>query len=111
MKDLTQSVHELNALVEQFKFHEALDRFYDEDIITCENEEPPTVGMEAYKQSAKKYLDSISNPSATLKNVIVSDGISVCEWRYIFDHKEWGHWDKRWKDGKIVHERYYYSAG
>lgn len=113
--DLSKLVNELNALVSQFRFEEALDRFYDEHIVSVENENPPTVGLPAYRASAKQYLESISNNSATLLNVIVSDDMSVTEWHFKFDHKVWGRWDsiqlslQRWRNGKIVHERHHYN--
>jgi hypothetical protein len=113
--DLEKSVHELTTLVGQFRFDEAFNKFYSQDIVSMENEDSSIVGLDAYREAGKKYLASISNQSAKLLSVIVSDGISVTEWRYTFDHKEWGHWDKvqvsvqRWKDGKIIHERHYYS--
>jgi hypothetical protein len=116
MKTLKESVDELNALIREFKFHEALDKFYDESIVTHENENPPIVGLSAYREAAKNYLDSISNEKAELINVIISDTMSVTEWRYRFDHKTWGKWDaiqisvQRWKDGKIVHERHHYKT-
>ena len=115
METLADNVKELNDLIRQFRFHEALDRFYADDILSVENENPPMVGLKAYREGATKYLSNISNQSAELKNVIVSDNMSVTEWRYKFDHKEWGKWDKvqvsvqRWKDGKIVHERHHYN--
>jgi hypothetical protein len=114
MKSLKESVDELNQLVSQFKFHEALNIFYDENIITCENESPPTIGLPAYREAATKYLSNISNASAELMNVIISDNMSVCEWHFKFDHNEWGHFDavqlslQRWKKGKIVHERHHH---
>jgi hypothetical protein len=113
--ELTSLVNELNALVSQFRFEEALDKFYDDNIVSAENENPPTVGLPAYRISAKKYLSSISNPSAKLLNVIVSDDMSVTEWHYTFEHREWGKWDsvqlsvQRWKNGRIVHERHHYN--
>ena len=117
MKDLKKAVTELNELIRQFKFQEALDEFYDESIVSHENENPPIVGLKAYREAAKAYLDSISNQSAELKGVIVSDQIVVTEWHYKFDHKTWGKWDaiqisvQRWKEGKIVHERHHYATG
>jgi hypothetical protein len=71
--------------------------------------------LPAYRESAKRYLNSISNPSAKLLNVLISDDMSVTEWRYTFEHKEWGKWDavqlsvQRWRNGKIVHERHHYN--
>jgi hypothetical protein len=115
--DLSLLVDELNAMVSRFRFEEALERFYDENVVSVENENPPTIGLPAYRAAAKKYLSSISNQSAKLLNVIVSDDMSVTEWHYKFDHKEWGKWDavqislQRWKNGKIVHERHHYNLG
>jgi hypothetical protein len=115
MNTFTLSVERLNSLIMEFRFLEALDEFYDESIVCCENEEIPIVGLENYRIAAKKFLDNISNNSANLRNVIISDNMCVCEWHYKFDHKEWGHWDKiqlslqRWKNGKIIHERHHYN--
>jgi len=73
------------------------------------------VGLANYKAAGQKFMDSISNYVATLKNVIISDGITVTEWHCSFDHKQAGPWNRvqvsvqRWKDGKIVHERHHYN--
>ena len=67
MNNLTASVERLNSLIVKFKFFEALDEFYDESIVSCENEGNPTTGLENYRLAAKKFLDNISNNSATLK--------------------------------------------
>lgn len=115
MTSIKPLVDELNSLIVQFRFEEALDKFYAEDIISVENENPPTVGLPAYRIGAKKYLSDISNNKAELKDMIICGDLCVCQWHYVFDHKAWGHWDKdqlsvqRWKDGKIVHERHYYD--
>ena len=114
--NLLQLVNELNSLIKEFKYEEALDKFYDENVLTCENENPPIVGLDAYKQRAKVFLPAISNYSAELKNVIVSDDISVTEWNYKFDSTLAGHWNatqisvQRWKNRKIVHERHHYKT-
>jgi hypothetical protein len=115
MDNLANNVERLNALIVDFKFLEALNELYDESIIVFENENKASTGINEYRLAAKKYLSSISNQSATLKNVIISDNMSVCEWHYKFDHAEWGRWDKiqlslqRWKNGKIVMERHHYN--
>lgn len=115
MASLKESVHELNAMISEFRFMEALDKFYAEDVVSHENEREPLVGLKQYKEAGQRYIDNVSNFSAELKNVIVSDHMTVSEWHYIFDHKEWGHWDayqlslRRWKNGKIVHERHHYK--
>lgn len=114
MNKLREKVDALNNLIIQFQFEKALDLFYNKDIVSVENEMPPTVGLEAYKASGKRFIENITNQSAMLLNVLVSDDMTVVEWHFKFDHKEWGAWDKvqvsvqRWKDGKVIHERHHY---
>ncbi|MCI0750251.1 MAG: ester cyclase [Flammeovirgaceae bacterium] len=116
MGNLKEQVYKLNELIKQYKFDEALNKFYNDEVITLENETRPTIGLPAYREAAKRYIENVSNYSAELKSVIVSDNMSVCEWHYRFDHKQWGKWDciqlslQRWKDGKIVHEWHHYGA-
>lgn len=115
MNNLREDVEILNRLISQFRFEEALERFYDDSIKSVENEDQPTIGLSAYKASGKRFIDNISNQSAKLLNVLISDNITVAEWHFKFDHKEWGKWDKvqvsvqRWKNGKIAHERHHYG--
>jgi len=64
----------------------------------------------------QQFLGSISNQSAKLIESIVSADMSVTEWHYTFNHKDWGARDfreisiQRWKDGKIIHERHHYKT-
>lgn len=115
MSDLKEKVKGLNLLIQQFKYPEALDLFYDENIITQENEETPIKGLAAYREAGKKFMDAISNYSAEVKSIIISDDMSVVEWHYQFDHTMAGKWDRlqisvqRWKDGKIIHERHHWN--
>ena len=115
MGELEQKVNELNLLIEQFKYPEALDKFYDENIVTQENEEAPIVGLAAYREAGKKFMDAISDYSAKPKTIIISDNMSVVEWHYQFDHAMAGKWNRlqisvqRWKDGKIFHERHHWN--
>ncbi len=60
MNELEQNVSELNLLVQQFKYEDALVKFYDENIVTQENEEPSIVGLVAYRDAGKKFTDAIS---------------------------------------------------
>ena len=114
--NLQQLVAELNSLIKELRYEEALDKFYDENIVTCENENQPLTGLAAYRAKAKVFLKNISNYSAELKSTVISDNMSVNEWHYTFDHKMGGRWDctqvsvQRWKDGKIIHERHHYKT-
>jgi hypothetical protein len=116
MNELESNLGELTRLIILYKYDEALDKFYDEQITTHENENTPVIGLNAYKEAARKvFYDNVSNYSAELLDTIIGEGITACQWHYKFDHKMWGHWDKvqlsvqRCKNGKIIHERHYYK--
>lgn len=112
---IKEAVNELNALVSLFRFAEALEKVYSKIVICYENETLTADKLENHLSNGKKYLDSISNNKAILKNSIISGNLSVSHWHYVFDHTQWGHWDceqitvQRWKEGKIIEERHYYE--
>src|SRR5690554_5539809 len=63
MKTFTETVKEFNSLVQQYKFIEAVDKFYDQDIISTDNSNEPTKGMENFRKAVK-----ILFPIQKLKN-------------------------------------------
>ena len=114
--NLSNIVSNLNKLVADFKYHEAHDTFYHKELIKHKNEDAPTIGLDNHRKEMKVFLSKISNQSAKILNVIVSDDISVTEWHYKFNHADWGERDfkevsiQRWKEGKIIHERHLYKT-
>ncbi len=116
MQNVKDSLRELNSLVEQNKLIEAMDKFYDENIIKYENEGPPIKGLKTYKQEVQDFIKSTTSYFAEVKNVIASDDITVTEWHYKFYNKNNGSLDysqvtlQRWKNGKIIHERHHYKT-
>ena len=116
MQNLTNTVKEFNALIQEQKWAEALDKFYDENLISIDNEGEPLKGLPSLKKGLESFVANTSDMKLVLKNVIVSDDISVTEWHYIFTHAQWGKFDQhqvslqRWKNGKIIHERHHYKT-
>ncbi|MEL6251645.1 MAG: ester cyclase [Bacteroidota bacterium] len=116
MHPTVETVQAFNQLVGEFKYEEAHAKFYHADLVKHENEDAPTIGLENHKTEMQQFLGSISNRFAKLIKSIVSDDMSVSEWHYKFDHKDWGARDfreisiQRWKDGKIIHERHHYKT-
>jgi len=103
-------------MIENRQWEKALNTFYDENIISADNEGEPVKGSDTLKKDLKEFEARTSDTSVTFKNSIVSDDMSVTEWHYIFTHKQWGKFDydqlsvQRWKDGKIMHERHHYKT-
>lgn len=116
MESLKQRSAELNQMIADLKWLEATDKFYDEKIVSHENEDEPTVGLEQYRNGVIRFQKDVKNASATLKNTLVGDDVSVAEWHYVFDHPQMGRMDyiqvsvQRWKNGKIIHERHHYKT-
>lgn len=115
MQALPSLVEEYIALLKAFKYSDALDQFYDENLVKHENEDAPTIGLTAHRAEVEQFFNTTSHHHATVKNVIISDDVSVIEWYYEFDHKKFGHLKlnqvsvQRWKNGKIIHERHHYN--
>ena len=113
---LKNLVTEFNELVADFQYEKAHDKYYHPDLVKHENEDAPTIGLENHRKEMRAFLSKISNNTAKIINVLISDGISVTEWHYQFDHADWGKRNfkevsiQRWKNGKIIHERHLYKT-
>jgi hypothetical protein len=53
MTIFTDTVKEFNSLVQQYKFIEAVDKFYDQYIISTDNSNEPTKGIENFRKQLK----------------------------------------------------------
>ena len=51
-----------------------------------------------------------------MKAVAYGEDVIISEWFVDYTHSEWGNVThdqvsvQRWKDGKVIHERFYYAA-
>ncbi len=114
---LKKSVEDLNTMVLKGQILEAFEKYYADDVVMQENEQPPTAGKDANREREKQFLANLAEfRGAEVKAVTVGDNITMVEWFYDYTHKEWGkitHHQvavQRWKDGKIIHERFYYGS-
>ncbi len=111
-------VRELIGYINTGHIIEAIKEFYAEDVQMQENANPPTVGLEANIEREKQFLKGVKEWNGSTAKAIAVDGPqSFVEW--VFD---WVATDgspvhleevavARWRDGKIVHERFYYDTG
>lgn len=114
---LEERVEVLNKMILEGKSLEAFEKFYAEDVTMQENEVTPTEGKNANRSREEEFATSITAfRHAAVKNVIISDHISVVEWELDYTHKDWGdikHTQvsvQRWnKEGLIVRENFYYN--
>jgi len=111
-------VHDLLDHIAQGKILEAMERFYAPNASMQENANPPTVGLEAYIEREKQFLANVKEFHAFEATAVATGpGLSIVESEMRFTDQS----DQevtlqqvsvqRWKDGKIVSERFYYDSG
>jgi ketosteroid isomerase-like protein len=115
--DLRTLVDDLNSMIVEGKAMEAFEKYYAEDVVMQENELPPTIGKDANREREKDFFSKVVEfRGADVKAVAIGDGVSMVEWFFDYTHKDWGERRyhqvsvQRWKDGKIVNERFYYGS-
>lgn len=116
MSDLVRLDAELNRLIVEGRNEEAIERFYADDARVQENLEPEVIGKQAILARERDFAAKvIRSTRPVLHASAVGDDVSFSEWS----------WDmtlegdvrvvlnevarRRWRDGKVTHERFYYS--
>lgn len=115
---IKENVKELNDMILQGKMMEAFEKFYADDVVMQENSEEPRVGKDVNREFEKKFMENIEEFHGAKVNVVAfsDDGETAMS-----------HWDmditfkgserkkssqiavQKWKDGKIVNERFFHS--
>ena len=111
-------IEELLDYVRQGRIMDAMKEFYADDVVMTEPMYGDTVGLAANLEREQHFVDSVkefTNFQVTAKGV--GDDVTfyenVMDWIDTDDQPQ--HVEQlvvaRWKDGKIVHERFYYNMG
>ncbi|AYV54053.1 nuclear transport factor 2 family protein [Leptospira kmetyi] len=116
-QNIEKNVHRLNEMILSGDVIPAFEEFYHPLVVMQENTMTPTVGFEANLLREKDFVSKVKWNRAEVLNTIVDEerDRSVVEWEIDYVHKEWGHIKttqasvQTWKDGKIIHERFYYA--
>ncbi len=114
--DIKPFVDDLNALIKKGQLLEAFEKYYADNVVMQENNEVPRVGKEVNRKAEEAFVKGVTkfNDIQILNSAI--DGDSALSEHFMdFTHKEWGHAARtqvsvqKWKDGKIVSEKFYYG--
>jgi ketosteroid isomerase-like protein len=115
--NLQAAFEDIKALVLQGKAMEAFEKYYGDDVVMQENEQPATAGKEANRQRELDFFSKLVEfRGAEVKAVAFGDDVIISEWFLDYTHADYGKVThdqvsvQRWKDGKVVHERFYYAA-
>jgi ketosteroid isomerase-like protein len=116
MNTLLEKITDLNDLVLQGKALEAFDKYYHDDVVMQENENPPTVGKALNRQREEAFFAAITDfRGAHPQKVTVGEDTTMVQWHYDYTHREWGTRNytqisvQEWQDGKIIREQFFYG--
>ncbi len=109
---------QLNAQILQGDILGAFDRFYAEDVVMQENSLPVFEGKAFNRKREEEFVASIEQfHGAKILSAAVSGDVSFSEWEMDVTFKGGFHVVlaqvavRRWKDGLVANERFYYSKG
>lgn len=115
---IKEDVKELNDMISQGKVMEAFEKFYAEDVVMQENSEEPRIGKDTNREFEKKFMENIQEFHEAKLNAVAfsEDGEKVMNYWDMDVTFKGGQRRKssqvsvqKWKDGKIVKERFFYN--
>jgi len=115
---LQQRLQDLLNHIRQGKVIEAMNEFYDKDTVMQDNANPPTKGLAANIEREKQFISGVKewrgfNVTAQGAGDNVTFYESITD--FLTTNDQPIHLEEvsvaTWKNGKIVHERFYYDTG
>jgi ketosteroid isomerase-like protein len=120
MSTVLSRVSELQEWIGKGQIIEAMNEFYAPDVTMQENSGPPTTGLHANIEREKQFLSYVKTWKGYNVKALAADektGVALVEMTMDFVNQQDQHVHmaqvsvQKWKDGKIVHERFYYDTG
>lgn len=109
---------DLNEEILTGKAMEGFERYYADDVVMQENADTPFVGKDFNRQREIDFFSSIAEfHGAKVEATAVNGDTSFGQWWMDVTFKNGFRAAlnqvavRKWKDGKIVHERFFYNKG
>jgi ketosteroid isomerase-like protein len=109
--------HDLNQAILAGDIVNAFEKYYANDVVMRENDSEPFVGKEVNRKREQDFMNSIEQfHGAKLLAEAVNGDVCFSEWEYEVTFKGGKRVklqqvaSRRWKNGQIVHERFYYKG-
>lgn len=108
---------QLNAMILSGKVMEAFEQFYADDVVMQENTEPACAGKPANRERELAFFAKVEQfHGARMPASAFSGDVGFSEWEYDLTFKGAPRMTmsqvcvRRWKNGKVAHERFYHSG-
>jgi ketosteroid isomerase-like protein len=109
---------QLNDDVLSGKIMEAFEKYYADDVVMQENSEEPRKGKAENRKAEEQFMASVEAfHGASVKASAVNGDVTFSEWEMDITFKGGSRVTmsqvavRKWKNGKIVHERFFYNKG
>jgi ketosteroid isomerase-like protein len=109
---------QLNDDVLSGKIMEAFEKYYADDVVMQENSEEPRKGKAENRKAEEQFMASVEAfNGGSVKASAVNGDVAFSEWEMDITFKGGSRVTmsqvavRKWKNGKIVHERFFYNKG
>lgn len=116
--NLQQRLQGLLTSIQQGKIMEAMNEYYDADTVMQDNANAPTKGLAANIEREKQFLSGVKEWKGfhvTASGVGDNATFYECVMEFIATNGQPVRLEQmsvaKWKNDKIVHERFYYDTG
>ncbi|MFA6954909.1 MAG: SnoaL-like domain-containing protein [Thermoanaerobaculia bacterium] len=117
MSNIATFEKQINDMILGGKAMDAFEKFYAEDVVMQDNDDAPWSGKAFNRERELQFFGSVAEVhQLSLENSASGDDFSGSEWTYDVTFKggprvKWGQAAvRRWKDGQVVHERFYHKT-
>jgi ketosteroid isomerase-like protein len=119
MSNTKQWEAELNQMIASGKgFPDGFDKFYADDVVMMEGNGESYQGKEVNRKREIEFFGSVQQVHSIRCIAAAADGdVGFSEWEFDVTFKGGKRMKleqvarRRWKNGKIIHERFYYNPG
>ena len=116
--DVAKLEADLNTMISKGEILAAFEKHYADDIVMQENSEPPCTGKAANRVREQAFVDSVGQVhSIKLVHSAVNGDVAFSEWLLDLTFRGGQRAQlaqvsvRRWKQDRVVHERFYYNKG
>lgn len=116
--NLQPRLNDLLNHIRQGKIIEAMNELYDTDTVMQENMNSPTKGLASNIEREKQFMSGVKEwKGFNVTAMGIGDNVTFyeCNMDFIATSGQPVHMEQvsvaKWKNGKIVHERFYYDTG